>query len=87
MKAFLKIIQDSLSFLQPQLLRLLLSYITDYQRARDEGVKGPSSFQGFALAILMFVASLIQSIILHQVSLLTVCKPNSQTMAVFPTSV
>ncbi|GJJ11410.1 hypothetical protein Clacol_005643 [Clathrus columnatus] len=64
--AFLKLIQDSLSFLQPQLLRLLLTYITDYQRARDEGVKGPSPFGGFALAALMFIAALTQSVILHQ---------------------
>ena len=66
-QAGLKVIQDLLAFLQPQLLRLLLSYITDYQRSREEGTKGPSPFEGFAIALLMFFASMAQTAILHQV--------------------
>ena len=33
--AFLKIIQDCLAFLQPQLLRWLLYYVSTYQAARE----------------------------------------------------
>ena len=68
--AGLKIIQDSLAFLQPQLLRWLLNYIFTYQGARINGdlmESGPSKLEGFAIAILMFVASVVQTIILHQV--------------------
>ena len=68
---FLKIIQDSLAFLQPQLLRWLLSYISDYQSARLGGSlleSGPSKLEGFAIAVLMFVSSVAQTIVLHQVS-------------------
>ncbi|KAF8513407.1 P-loop containing nucleoside triphosphate hydrolase protein [Hysterangium stoloniferum] len=62
----LKLTQDCLVFLQPQLLRLLLTYITDYQRARDLGMKPPSPYQGFAFAGLMFLSAMCQSILLHQ---------------------
>ena len=61
-------VQDCLSFLQPQLLRRLLSFITDYQEAH-EGLLGnrPTPLIGFAYAVLMFFASIIQTVILHQV--------------------
>ncbi|KAF8586432.1 metal resistance protein YCF1 [Ramaria rubella] len=63
---FLKIIQDCLAFSQPQLLRLLLSYITAYQQSREDGVKGPSPYEGFAIALLMFFASMTQTTVMHQ---------------------
>ena len=69
--AGLKLIQDCLAFLQPQLLRWLLSYISAYQSARPDGIEqngAPSPFEGFAIAITMFVAAITQTIILHQVS-------------------
>ena len=71
---FLKIVQDCLAFLQPQLLRRLLSFITDYQEAR-EGLFGerPTPLIGFAYAFLMFFASIVQTVILHQVRCLTFC--------------
>ncbi|KAH8093747.1 metal resistance protein YCF1 [Cristinia sonorae] len=65
----LKLVQDSLAFLQPQLLRWLLSYISSYQEARLNGSllnSGPSKLEGFAVAVLMFVASVTQTVILHQ---------------------
>jgi ATP-binding cassette subfamily C (CFTR/MRP) protein 1 len=68
--ACIKILQDCLSFLQPQLLRLFLSFISAYQSARlsDTGAKlGPSPLEGFSIATAMFVAAILQSIILHQV--------------------
>ncbi|KAI9464554.1 P-loop containing nucleoside triphosphate hydrolase protein [Lactarius psammicola] len=60
--ACLKILQDCLSFLQPQLLRLFLSFISAYQSARlsDTSNLGPSPLEGFSIATVMF------SIILHQ---------------------
>ena len=66
-------VQDLLAFLQPQLLRLLLSYITDYQQSREVGRKGPSPYEGFAIALLMFLAAMIQTVILHQVRRLFRC--------------
>ncbi|KAI0731222.1 metal resistance protein YCF1 [Earliella scabrosa] len=62
----LKIVQDSLAFLQPQLLRWLLSYISSYQKARFSGDESPSPVEGFAIAAIMFGASIVQTIILHQ---------------------
>ena len=71
--AFLKIIQDCLAFLQPQLLRWLLYYVSTYQAAREGQEHGgpppPSPLQGFSIAALMFIAAVIQTFILHQVSL------------------
>lgn len=64
----LKLVQDCLSFLQPQLLRLLLSFITDYQDAREELLsERPTPLIGFSYAFLMFFASMVQTVILHQV--------------------
>lgn len=60
--AFLKVIQDLLAFAQPQLLRLLLAYITEYQQT-----KSLTAFQGIALSVIMFVTALAQTAILHQV--------------------
>ncbi|KIK17829.1 hypothetical protein PISMIDRAFT_110603 [Pisolithus microcarpus 441] len=62
-----KIIQDSLAFVQPQLLRWFLLFITNYQTAKGWNfIEGPSAFEGFAIALIMFLASLIQTVILHQ---------------------
>lgn len=70
---FLKLSQDCLAFLQPQLLRLLLSYVSAYQYARENeelgGPEPPSPMQGFLIAGTMFITAVIQTIILHQVYL------------------
>lgn len=75
--AVLKILQDMLAFLQPQLLRILLSYISEYQFAGMADGNNiyaaavrPSSVQGFAISIAMFVAALTQTVLLHQVAVL-----------------
>jgi len=65
--AALKVLQDFLAFLQPQLLRLLLSYISVYQSTRLVPDRKPSDLEGFALAFIMFIASVIQTICLNQV--------------------
>lgn len=68
--AGLKIIQDVLAFLQPQLLRLLLMYISRYQMARLLPINDPkpSILEGFSIAGIMFVASIVQTITLNQVN-------------------
>ncbi|KAF5362251.1 hypothetical protein D9756_002523 [Leucocoprinus leucothites] len=63
----LKFVHDCLAFLQPQLLRLLLAYISAYQSARfGPGGGRPSDLQGFAIAVIMFVASMAQTAFVHQ---------------------
>jgi ATP-binding cassette subfamily C (CFTR/MRP) protein 1 len=67
--ACLKLLQDSLSFLQPQFLRLFLSFISSYQSARLSGISehlAPSAVEGLSIATLMFSTAIVQSIILHQ---------------------
>ncbi|KAK4685724.1 hypothetical protein P7C73_g4418, partial [Tremellales sp. Uapishka_1] len=57
----LKIAYDCLSFLQPQLLRLLLSFVSSY------GTDHPMSpAAGFGISILMFVATNAATACLHQ---------------------
>lgn len=84
--AGLKIIQDFLAFLQPQLLRVLLLYISAYQNSRF-GYNHPSDFQGFAIAVLMFVASIIQTVCLNQVCQIPLFSPCALLIpcSVFPT--
>ena len=68
--ACLKLLQDSLAFLQPQLLRLFLSFISSYQSARLSGISdhlAPSAVEGISIATIMFLTAMVQSIILHQV--------------------
>jgi ATP-binding cassette, subfamily C (CFTR/MRP), member 1 len=43
-----------------------LVFISDYQRARSSDEELPNAFQGFAIAVIMFLASLAQTFILHQ---------------------
>ncbi|KZP22608.1 P-loop containing nucleoside triphosphate hydrolase protein [Athelia psychrophila] len=68
--AFLRLVQDALSFLQPQLLRWLLSYISNYQDAQAsaslDGRIKPDSSQGFAICFIMFAAATVKTIILQQ---------------------
>ncbi len=66
--AGLKITHDLLAFLQPQLLRWFLSYISAYQETRFNATERPSKSEGFLIALLMFVASVVQTIFLNQVS-------------------
>jgi hypothetical protein len=67
--AGLKVIQDFLAFLQPQLLKLLLRFISAYQDAHfaPGGGNGPTSLEGFTIAVVMFIAAIIQTICVHQV--------------------
>ncbi|KAJ4473750.1 metal resistance protein YCF1 [Lentinula aciculospora] len=68
--ALLKLLSDCLSFSQPQLLRMLLSYISAYQSSRlgpwNVETAKPHPLEGFVYAALMFVASTGQTVILNQ---------------------
>lgn len=77
-----KIVQDCLSFLQPQLLRWLLAYIARYQDARSDPSKHepPSLFEGFLIAFIMFSAATVQTVTLNQVRALINFLGNSADM-------
>lgn len=64
--AILKLVQDCLSFLQPQLLRLLLAYISSYQEGRKLHSGNGNILEGLTIAVIMFVAAMAQTVILHQ---------------------
>uniref|UniRef100_A0A674JRT1 ATP binding cassette subfamily C member 3 n=1 Tax=Terrapene triunguis TaxID=2587831 RepID=A0A674JRT1_9SAUR len=55
--SFYKLIQDLLSFVNPQLLSILIGFIKD---------KDAPSWWGFLIAALMFFSAVLQTIILHQ---------------------
>ncbi|CAE6457349.1 unnamed protein product [Rhizoctonia solani] len=59
--AFIKIARDFLSFAEPQLLRFLLAFIARYQAGKTQ-----NAFVGWAIAVAMFVLSVVQTAMLHQ---------------------
>jgi ATP-binding cassette subfamily C (CFTR/MRP) protein 1 len=63
--AVIKMVRDVLSFAEPQLLRLLLAFIASYQAQEGEG---KSAFVGWVIAGGMFLLSVVQTAMLHQVS-------------------
>jgi ATP-binding cassette subfamily C (CFTR/MRP) protein 1 len=57
-----KIINDTLAFVQPQLLRLLISFVDSY----SVGQEPQPVIRGAAIALAMFAVSFIQTLALHQ---------------------
>ncbi|XP_015151018.1 ATP-binding cassette sub-family C member 3 isoform X6 [Gallus gallus] len=55
--SFFKLIQDLLSFVNPQLLSVLISFVKD---------KDAPTWWGFLIAALMFACAVLQTLILHQ---------------------
>ncbi|KFV59490.1 Canalicular multispecific organic anion transporter 2, partial [Tyto alba] len=55
--SFFKLIQDLLSFVNPQLLSVLIGFIKD---------KDAPAWWGFLIAALMFICAVLQTLILHQ---------------------
>ncbi|NXL78506.1 MRP3 protein, partial [Leptocoma aspasia] len=55
--SFFKLIQDLLSFINPQLLSVLIGFIKD---------KDAPAWWGFLIAALMFICAVLQTLILHQ---------------------
>ncbi|KAJ0426972.1 P-loop containing nucleoside triphosphate hydrolase protein [Aspergillus carlsbadensis] len=59
--AIIKCGSDILAFIQPQLLRLLISFITSYQTSEPDPV-----IRGVAISLAMFLVSVTQTSCLHQ---------------------
>ncbi|GAA5971441.1 hypothetical protein JCM11641_008352 [Rhodosporidiobolus odoratus] len=60
MAAVFKLLQDILSFTQPQLLKRLLRFVATYNTPEAE-----PPFHGYAIAIGMFVCAITQTLLLH----------------------
>lgn len=60
--ACIKTISDTLGYVQPQLLRLLISFVDSYR----PGNEAQPAIRGVAIAIAMFVVSVCQTAALHQ---------------------
>lgn len=60
-----KALQDSLAFVQPQLLRLLIRFVNDYSDSVEMGEPLPLT-RGFMIAGGMFLVSVTQTAFLHQ---------------------
>ncbi|KAL8990630.1 MAG: hypothetical protein Q9177_000759 [Variospora cf. flavescens] len=58
----IKTLSDSLSFVQPQLLRLLISFVDSYRT----GQQPQPAIRGAAIALAMFAVSVSQTVCLHQ---------------------
>ena len=59
--ACIKTISDTLAFVQPQLLRLLISFVDSYRGDQPQPV-----IRGAAIALAMFAVSVSQTVCLHQ---------------------
>ncbi|KAI4118912.1 MAG: hypothetical protein LQ345_001099 [Seirophora villosa] len=58
----IKTLSDSLSFVQPQLLRLLISFVDSYRTSQEP----QPAIRGAAIALAMFAVSVSQTVCLHQ---------------------
>ena len=59
--SLVKILSDILSFIQPQLLRLLITFVDSYRGDNPQPV-----IRGIAIALAMFAVSVSQTVCLHQ---------------------
>ena len=60
--AMIKTVSDSLAFVQPQLLRLLITFVDSYRPGREP----QPPIRGVAIALAMFATSICQTAALHQ---------------------
>jgi ATP-binding cassette, subfamily C (CFTR/MRP), member 1 len=60
--ALIKTISDALAFVQPQLLRLIISFVDSYRRGNEP----QPPIRGAAIALAMFATSVCQTVALHQ---------------------
>ena len=58
----IKTLSDTLSFVQPQLLRLLISFVDSYRRGNEP----QPVIRGAAISLAMFAVSVLQTVLLHQ---------------------
>ncbi|AMD18957.1 HBR056Cp [Eremothecium sinecaudum] len=61
-----KAIHDVAAFTQPQLLRIIVRFVTDYSTAKGEAVEQYPLSRGFMIALAMFTVSVVQTCVLHQ---------------------
>lgn len=61
--AVIKTLSDTLQFVQPQLLRLLISFVDSHRRGNHDP---QPAIRGAAIALAMFAVSLAQTVCLHQ---------------------
>lgn len=66
---FFKVLHDMLAFVQPQLLKIIINFVTQYNDAKDK-TKIPI-VKGFLYAFYMFVVGFVQTCVLHQYFLLS----------------
>ncbi|EGE06583.1 ABC metal ion transporter [Trichophyton equinum CBS 127.97] len=59
--ALIKCLSDILSFVQPQLLRMLISFVDSYKTNNPQ-----PAIRGVAIALAMFIVSVVQTTCLHQ---------------------
>ncbi|KAJ4350561.1 ATP-binding cassette glutathione S-conjugate transporter ycf1 [Ascochyta clinopodiicola] len=64
--ACIKTISDCLNFVQPQLLRLLISFVASYQAVNGQPAHPQPVVRGAAIALGMFAVSVSQTACLHQ---------------------
>lgn len=62
--AVYKVVQDSLAFTMPQVLRMLLAFVQDWQDPNS--TRTLTQFQGYVLSVLLFIVAFIQVSCLHQ---------------------
>ncbi|KAK5781076.1 ATP-binding cassette glutathione S-conjugate transporter YCF1 PWA37_001997 [Arxiozyma heterogenica] len=73
--AFFKVLHDILAFTQPQLLRILIKFVSDYNEQRKasdsyvflfDNLKRLPLVRGFMIALGMFIVGFTQTCVLHQ---------------------
>ncbi|CAG8473230.1 8866_t:CDS:10 [Racocetra persica] len=60
--AFFKAIQDMLNFVQPQLLKQIMIFVSQ----QDDDEDKPSALWGYSIAAMMFLTAILQTMFLHQ---------------------
>lgn len=62
----LKASQDALAFVQPQLLRRLLRFVSSWDDARrDDGLTAEPASRGFMITVSLFIVAVTQTAVLH----------------------
>jgi ATP-binding cassette subfamily C (CFTR/MRP) protein 1 len=64
--ALFKAVNDTFAFIQPQLLRLLITFVASYRGDSPRGDSPEPVIRGAAIALAMFAVSVIQTMALHQ---------------------
>ncbi|WFD36272.1 hypothetical protein MCUN1_003150 [Malassezia cuniculi] len=59
-----KMVQDALAFTTPQVLRMLLAFVQEWQDPNT--TRTMTSLEGYALSVLLFIVALVQVSCLHQ---------------------